>query len=192
MKKILLVFALLLTASAQAQETMKFVNQNPIITEIVVRRDRSKDAERKAAKEAFIGQQFTDVELEDVAGNPHKLSEYVGDGHWLLVDMWASWCGPCRRDMPNVVAAYEKYHDKGLNVIGISLDTERESWVQAITDLDMHWANLSDLKGWESIICNVYKTTSIPDNLLIDPQGKIVARELRDEALHNKLAEIFQ
>lgn len=94
--------------------------------------------------------------------------------------------------MPNVVAAYEKYHDKGLNVVGISLDSERESWAQAITELDMHWMNLSDLKGWESIICNIYKTTSIPDNLLIDPQGKIVARGLRDEALHNKLAEIFQ
>ena len=191
MKKNLLLLALLLTTSAQAQETMKFVNANPTLTNVVVKRDRSKDAERKAEKEAFIGQQFTDIELGDVAGNLHKLSEYVGNGHWLLVDMWASWCGPCRRDMPNVVAAYEKYHDKGLNVIGLSLDSQRESWVQAITDLNMPWMHLSDLKGWESAVCNVYKTTSIPDNLLIDPQGKIVARGLRDEALHDKLAEIF-
>ena len=192
MKGNLLLLALLLTASAQAQETMKLVEQHPTLTNVVVKRDRSKDAERKAAKEAFIGQQYTDIELDDVAGNPHKLSEYVGNGHWLLVDMWASWCGPCRRDMPNVVAAYEKYHDKGLKVIGLSLDSDKESWIQAIADLNMTWMHLSDLKGWESTVCTVYKTTSIPDNLLIDPQGKIVARGLRDEALHDKLAEIFQ
>ena len=94
--------------------------------------------------------------------------------------------------MPNVVAAYEKYHDKGLKVIGLSLDSDRESWIQAIADLNMPWMHLSDLKGWESSVCTVYKTSSIPDNLLIDPQGKIVARGLRDEALHDKLAEIFQ
>ena len=192
MKKILFVFTLLLMTSAQAQETMKFVDAQPELMNVVVKRDRSKDAERMAEKQAFIGQQFTDIELADIAGNPHKLSEYVGNGHWLLVDIWASWCGPCRADMPNMTAAYENYHDKGLNVIGLSLDSQRESWVGAITDLNLPWMQLSDLKGWESIVCNVYKTSSIPDNLLIDPQGKIVARGLRGEALHNKLAELFK
>ena len=192
MKKIIFVFTLLLTASAQAQETMKFVDAQPKLMNVVVKRDRSKDAERMAEKQAFIGQQFTDIELADIAGNPHKLSEYVGNGHWLLVDIWASWCGPCRADMPNMTAAYENNHDKGLNVIGLSLDSQRESWVGAITDLNLPWMHLSDLKGWESIVCNVYKTSSIPDNLLIDPQGKIVARGLRGEALHNKLAELFK
>ena len=192
MKKIIFVFTLLLTASAQAQETMKFVDAQPKLMNVVVKRDRSKDAERMAEKQAFIGQQFTDIELADIAGNPHKLSEYVGNGHWLLVDIWASWCGPCRADMPNMTAAYENYHDKGLNVIGLSLDSQRESWVGAITDLNLPWMHLSDLKGWESIVCNVYKTSSIPDNLLIDPQGKIVARGLRGEVLHNKLAELFK
>ena len=192
MKKIIFVFTLLLTASAQAQETMKFVDAQPKLMNVVVKRDRSKDAERMAEKQAFIGKQFTDIEMADIAGNPHKLSEYVGNGHWLLVDIWASWCGPCRADMPNMTAAYENYHDKGLNVIGLSLDSQRESWVGAITDLNLPWMHLSDLKGWESIVCNVYKTSSIPDNLLIDPQGKIVARGLRGEALHNKLAELFK
>ena len=192
MKKILFVFTLLLMTSAQAQETMKFVDAQPELMNVVVKRDRSKDAERMAEKQAFIGKQFTDIELADIAGNPHKLSEYVGNGHWLLVDIWASWCGPCRADMPNMTAAYENYHDKGLNVIGLSLDSQRESWVGAITDLNLPWMHLSDLKGWESIVCNVYKTSSIPDNLLIDPQGKIVARGLRGEALHNKLAELFK
>ena len=192
MKKIIFVFTLLLTASAQAQETMKFVDAQPKLMNVVVKRDRSKDAERMVEKQAFIGKQFTDIEMADIAGNPHKLSEYVGNGHWLLVDIWASWCGPCRADMPNMTAAYENYHDKGLNVIGLSLDSQRESWVGAITDLNLPWMHLSDLKGWESIVCNVYKTSSIPDNLLIDPQGKIVARGLRGEALHNKLAELFK
>ena len=192
MKKILFVFTLLLMTSAQAQETMKFVDAQPELMNVVVKRDRSKDAERMAEKQAFIGQQFTDIELADIAGNPHKLSEYVGNGHWLLVDIWASWCGPCRADMPNMTAAYENYHDKGLNVIGLSLDSQRESWVGAITDLNLPWMHLSDLKGWESIVCNVYKTSSIPDNPLIDPQGKIVARGLRGEALHNKLEELFK
>lgn len=192
MKKILFVFTLLLMTSAQAQETMKFVDAQPELMNVVVKRDRSKDAERMAEKQAFIGKQFTDIEMADIAGNPHKLSEYVGNGHWLLVDIWASWCGPCRADMPNMTAAYENYHDKGLNVIGLSLDSQRESWVGAITDLNLPWMHLSDLKGWESIVCNVYKTSSIPDNLLIDPQGKIVARGLRGEALHNKLAELFK
>ena len=192
MKKILFVFTLLLMTSAQAQETMKFVDAQPELMNVVVKRDRSKDAERMAEKQAFIGKQFTDIEMADIAGNPHKLSEYVGNGHWLLVDIWASWCGPCRADMPNMTAAYENYHDKGLNVIGLSLDSQRESWVGAITDLNLPWMHLSDLKGWESIVCKVYKTSSIPDNLLIDPQGKIVARGLRGEALHNKLAELFK
>ena len=155
----------------------------------------SKTDEQKAAdketKDAFIGQQFTDFEMADTLGNSHKLSEYVGNGHWLFVDFWASWCGPCRREMPNVVAAYEKYHAKGLEIVGVSLDGHKEPWVKAISNLNMPWVHLSDLKAWESIGAKIYKITAIPDNLLINPQGKIVARDLSEEALHTKLAEIF-
>ena len=161
------------------------------IRQVVVKRDRSKDAEREAATKAFIGQQFTDLEMADADGNMHKLSEYVGNGRWLFVDMWASWCGPCRGEMPNVVAAYEKFHDKGFDIVGLSLDNKKEPWLKAVEDLKMPWTQLSDLKGWQSIVTEVYKVWSIPDNLLIDPQGKIVARGLRGEGLHAKLAEIF-
>ena len=141
---------------------------------------------------AFVGKQFSDLEMADTLGNVHKLSEYVGKGRWVFVDMWASWCGPCRAEMPHVVSAYEKFHEKGLEMVGLSLDNKKENWVSAIGQLNMPWVQLSDLKGWKSIVCDVYKVWSIPDNLLIDPQGKIVARGLRGEALHAKLAEIFE
>ena len=155
----------------------------------------SKTEEQKAteqeAKDAFIGQQFTDFEMADTLGTMHKLSEYVGNGHWLFVDFWASWCGPCHREMPHVVAAYEQYHTKGLEIVSVSLDGQKEPWVKAIATMNMPWVHLSDLKGWESLVTKVYKINAIPDNLLIDPQGKIVARNLRGEVLHEKLKEVF-
>ena len=161
---------------------------------IVVKSARTqaqKDAS-KAEKDAYVGHQYTDFEMFDPQGNIHKLSEYVGKGRWLFVDFWASWCGPCLREMPNVVAAYEKYHDKGLDIVGVSLDGNKEPWVKSITQQNLPWPQLSDLKAWESEVTKLYKIDAIPDNVLIDPQGNIVARRLRDEALHHKLEEIFK
>lgn len=180
-----------MTAGAQEEKVPTSVPAKKL-TPVAVKADHSKDAERRAATMAFVGKQFSDLEMADTLGNMHKLSEYVGNGHWLFVDIWASWCGPCRAEMPHVVEAYEKYHDKGVVFVSLSLDNKKESWIRAIGNLKMPWTHLSDLKGWKSIVCDVYKVWAIPDNLLIDPQGKIVARNLRGEDLQAKLAEIFK
>ena len=143
-------------------------------------------------KTAFIGQQFTDMEMADPEGKTHKISELVGEGHWVLVDFWASWCGPCRAEMPNVLEAYNKFHDKGFEVIGVSFDEKKEAWVKAIDQLKMPWLQISDLKGFNCAAAPIYKIDGIPDNILIDPQGKIIDRALRGKALHNRLQKIFE
>lgn len=162
---------------------------HPIVKRVVEQVAREKAEEEK--KQAIIGQQFTDLEEPDTDGMMHKLSEYVGKGKWVLVDFWASWCGPCMQEMPNVVAAYEKYHAKGFDVVGLSFDNKKEPWLKAIADKNMPWTHLSDLKGWRTVASEVYGVNSIPDNLLIDPQGKIIARGLRAQGLQDKLKEIF-
>ncbi len=137
------------------------------------------------------GTMFKDIEEADTLGVNHKLSEYVGKGNYVLVDFWASWCGPCMQEMPNVKANYDKYRSKGFNVVGLSFDRNADAWKRAIRDKGLDWVHLSDLKFWQTIAAQTYGIRSIPASILCDPKGKIVDVDLRGNALGKKLKEIY-
>ncbi len=138
-----------------------------------------------------VGQKFTDFEMNDPAGNPIKLSDYAGNGKVVLVDFWASWCGPCRQEMPNVVKVYEQYKNKGFEIVGVSLDQTADAWKKGIADLNMTWPQMSDLKYWKCKAATIYGVDAIPHTVLIDKDGTIIERNLRGEMLYERIAELL-
>jgi peroxiredoxin len=143
------------------------------------------------AKRTSIGQMAADFTQDDTLGNPVSLSSLRGK--YLLVDFWASWCGPCRAENPNVVNAFNKYKDKGFSVLGVSLDRPgaKASWLKAIHDDKLTWTHVSDLQFWNNAAAQLYGIQSIPQNLLLDPTGRIIGKNLRGQDLHNKLEEVL-
>lgn len=139
-----------------------------------------------------VGTPLKDIAIPDAKGKMHKLSDYVGKGKYVLVDFWASWCGPCCREMPNVVEAYKKYKSKGFEIVGISLDQKKEPWLAAVKRMNMTWPQLSDLQGWKCEAAALYGVQAIPSNVLFDKDGKIIATDLTGATLRNKLKEVFE
>jgi peroxiredoxin len=136
-----------------------------------------------------VGSLAPDIILPDANGNPTKLSDLRGKV--VLVDFWASWCRPCRLENPNVVSAYNKYHAKGFEVFGVSLDQDRDKWLEAIETDGLVWTQVSDLMFWNSAVVKLYDIKGIPFAVLLDKEGKIIAKNLRGQELDNKLAEIL-
>jgi peroxiredoxin len=142
------------------------------------------------ARIGAIGTPALDFTQNDPDGKAVSLSSFKGK--YVLVDFWASWCKPCRMENPNVVEAYRKFNEKNFTVLGVSLDRSREPWLQAIKDDRLEWTHVSDLKFWSNAVAQQYRISSIPQNLLIDPKGVIIAKNLRGAELQQRLASLLK
>jgi peroxiredoxin len=138
----------------------------------------------------MIGNPILEFSQNDASGKPVSISSFKGKV--VLVDFWASWCGPCRAENPNVVKAYNAFKDKGFDILGVSFDSSKDKWLAAVEKDKLAWTHVSDLKGWSNAVGQKFGIRSIPQNFLLDKEGKIIAKNLRGEDLYAKLEEILK
>lgn len=191
-KKSSYVSAFLLSISAQVLgEPLVMEQRYNMLSDEVRNSGIGKELSKSIAyfKVGAVGTDALDFTQNDVEGKPVSLSSFKGK--YVLLDFWASWCKPCRQENPNVVRVYNKFKDKNFTVLGVSLDQKKDDWVKAIRADKLAWNHVSDLKYWENSVAQMYHIQSIPGNFLIDPNGKIIARDLRGKDLENKLCELL-
>jgi len=178
-----------LTYELEGSEIESLINaMDTAVANTVLARDLKERALKMKAVE--VGQKAPDFSLNDPDGNPVSLYSKVGT-KLLLLDFWAAWCGPCRQENPNVVKVYKEFNKKGFDVFGVSLDRTKEDWLKAIADDNLTWTHVSDLQYWNNAAARQYAVNAIPANFLLDENGIIIGRNLRDKALYNKVKEVL-
>lgn len=160
------------------------------IQECGTAKDMKASCEKKLT--VAVGKNYIEIELPDPDGKVIKLSDVIAKNKYTLVDFFASWCGPCMQEVPNLVEAYSQYHKKGFEIYGVSLDYKAENWKKCIVNKKLTWINVSDVKGWKCAPAQDYAVNAVPSNFLLDSNGKIIALNLRGEDLAAKLAELLK